>query len=85
MKVAGVKPTSKNAIKSYFHCSLCVKQIPEETSPRDYARLEVGWTDCGLQVRCVRHDANVLHVDFEGHRHLGNDALDVDVNVPGKN
>ncbi|MHA2265049.1 MAG: hypothetical protein ACXAEN_21870 [Candidatus Thorarchaeota archaeon] len=75
MKVAGVKPVSENVIGTYFHCGLCMAELPENESPRNYARLEVGFTDCGVQVRCVRHDANVVHIDFEGHRHPANTTL----------
>ena len=35
---------------------------------RDYGRLEAGFTDRGLQVWCVRHDLNVVHIDFKGER-----------------
>ncbi len=38
-------------------------------APMDYARLDVGWTPCGIQVWCRRHEANVLSIDFEGVRH----------------
>jgi hypothetical protein len=56
-----------------FHCARCVAEFqtqqPTGESPRTYARLSVGWTPRGLQVWCVRHNLNVLHVDFEGQRH----------------
>ena len=65
-------------IVAYLHCKKCVESWradPEgrgKCSPRDYARLEVGWTQQGLQVRCIRHDCNVCDIDFEGHRHPAN-------------
>ena len=34
-------------------------------SPRDYAQLEVGYTETGLQVWCKRHEINVLNLDFD--------------------
>ena len=64
-----------NEIQTFMHCRKCVegwRTDPEESghcSPRDYARLEAGWTQIGLQVRCVRHDCNVVHINFEGQRH----------------
>lgn len=67
------KLSNKNQIIAYCHCAHCMKELMETTpppwSPRDFARLEVGWTAIGLQVRCVRHDCNVLNVDFEGCKH----------------
>lgn len=32
----------------------------------EYMRLDVGFSNIGLQVWCRRHDANVVHIDFEG-------------------
>jgi hypothetical protein len=56
-------------IKQFFHCGRCFKDKPAGVSPQAYARFEVGWTDVGLQVWCTRHNANVAHIDFEGHQH----------------
>jgi hypothetical protein len=55
-----------------MHCGLCLGDIPDGISPENYARLSVGWTERGLQVWCVRHDVNVIHVDFEGVTHKAN-------------
>jgi len=35
---------------------------------REYGRLEMGFTERGLQVWCLRHDLNVLHLDFAGEQ-----------------
>jgi hypothetical protein len=56
-------------IQAYLHCAQCLAACPPDEAPRDYARLAVGWTSWGLQVWCVRHGANVCHVDFQGARH----------------
>lgn len=61
--------TNKIEITAYMHCKKCMDAIPEKTSPRSWAQLEVGWTPAGLQVWCRRHECNVLHVDFEGQEH----------------
>ena len=61
-----------NAIKLYFHCHKCIKEIPPDESPRSSAALEVGWTKLGLQVWCKRHNCNVVHIDFEGCQHPAN-------------
>ena len=60
-----------NEILSFAHCGLCVEDVENGVgeSPRDYARLEIGWTELGLQVWCVRHECNVMHIDFEGAKH----------------
>jgi hypothetical protein len=38
-------------------------QLPRGMSPRDYASLEIGWTDDGLQVWCKRHEIEVIHIE----------------------
>ncbi len=68
------------SIKTYCHCRVCVEEwragLAPGDSPESYARLSVGFTEIGLQVWCVRHDVNVMHVDFEGKRHPANLARD---------
>ncbi len=63
-----------NEIEMYFHCSLCIAELPDDTSPQEWQRLEMGWTELGFQVWCKRHVCNVMHVDFEGHKHPANTA-----------
>ena len=62
----------KNKIQMFLHCGLCLSEKPNGVSPKDYARLAVGWTKDGLQVWCNRHNVNVMHVDFEGVKHPAN-------------
>jgi len=57
-----------NKIQMYMHCQLCMLEEPEDVSMRDWARLNVGMTDTGLQVWCVRHDINVGALDFRGQK-----------------
>lgn len=45
-----------------------------KASPSKYARISVGFTELGIQVWCVRHDVNVIHIDFEGRRHPANQS-----------
>ena len=59
-------------IGGFLHCGLCLKEKASSVSAKEYARLEVGWTKAGLQVWCVRHDVNVIHLDFEGQKHPAN-------------
>jgi hypothetical protein len=58
-----------NCIQMYFHCRRCLAEMPPGTSPREFARLECGWTEIGFQVWCKRHQINIVHVDFEGQQH----------------
>jgi len=51
-------------------CSKCADEVARgvagAVSMRDYGRLEAGFTETGMQVWCMRHDVNVVHVDFGG-------------------
>lgn len=51
-------------------CAKCADEVASgaagAVSMRDYGRLDVGFTERGLQVWCVRHDLNIVHVDFAG-------------------
>jgi len=59
-------------IKAFMHCAKCLREIPDGVSPAEWARVNVGWTKLGLQVWCVRHDTNVVHIDFQGQKHPAN-------------
>ena len=52
-------------------CSRCADEVTDGraglVSMADYMRLDVGFSEAGLQVWCRRHDANVVHIDFQGH------------------
>lgn len=60
-----------NDIRLFMHCGQCLNERPADVSPRDWASLEVGFTEKGIQVWCKRHNINVLHVDFEDQKHPG--------------
>ena len=61
-----------NKIAMFLHCKECLDSLPDNTSPREHAAIEAGWTKLGLQLWCKRHDKNILHVDFEGQKHPAN-------------
>ncbi len=61
--------SSTNKITSFSHCGQCMDELPEDQSPREWAQLEVGFTDIGIQIWCKRHERNVMHVDFQGQKH----------------
>lgn len=59
-------------IKQPIVCSRCSDEVMEgragEVSMADYMKFDVGFSEIGLQVWCRRHDANVVHIDFEGRQ-----------------
>lgn len=57
-----------NDIELFFHCKKCIDELPDGLAPRDFVRIEAGWTKKGLQVWCVRHEENVISLDFMGQR-----------------
>jgi len=61
-----------NQIGMFLYCAHCIKDKPNGISPRQWVSLEVGWTKQGLQIRCRRCDLNIIHIDFEGHKHPAN-------------
>jgi len=60
------------SISTYFHCARCLEDRPEGESPASFARLAAGFTKEGLQVWCVRHECNIMHVHFQGMKHPAN-------------
>lgn len=72
---------NKNGIKAYLHCGLCLdelmasKELSSKYSPRDYQRIQAGWTREGIQIWCVRHEVNILHIDFEGIKHRADSTM----------
>jgi len=65
-----------NCIEGFMHCGKCLDERPSDKSPEEWARLSVGFTPIGLQVWCVRHGCNVMHIDFEGRQHPANTEPD---------
>ncbi len=58
-----------NKIEIFITCALCCEEVPEGVSMQEFGMNECGWTEEGFQVWCRRHDANIVHVDFEGQKH----------------
>lgn len=46
-------------MKAFLHCRRCLAELPEGTSPADFARLSVSIDDDGLRVFCERHQLAV--------------------------
>lgn len=58
----------KNHIEMFANCPDCLDERPADVTPSDWARLNVGMTKEGMQIWCVRHDKNVMALDFLGQR-----------------
>lgn len=58
----------KNMIELCIHCKLCVEELKKikGVSLEDYQRIQAGLTKKGLQIWCVRHNCNIINVDFGG-------------------
>ena len=61
-----------NSINDYIICSECQSEfdsgMTDSGSIQDYTKLDIGFTDVGVQVWCRRCEINVCHIDFEGNR-----------------
>lgn len=60
-----------NSIIQYLHCGQCIKDIKEKViplSPQQYAKTEVGFSELGIQIWCLRHNLNIAHIDFGGQK-----------------
>jgi hypothetical protein len=60
--------TTPNEISAFFHCKTCLAMLPDGMSPREWIRIEVGWTEKGLQVWCTRCEKNIISLDFMGQK-----------------
>ena len=59
------------SITQYVVCSKCADELATLSPPQslqDYATMDVGFTDYGIQVWCRRHKANIVHIDFQGKK-----------------
>ncbi len=56
--------TTPNDIVTFFHCKKCLEELPPGMSPREYIHIEAGYTILGIQTWCIRHEENIIHLDF---------------------
>ncbi|MBT7280003.1 MAG: hypothetical protein HN835_04740 [Rhodobiaceae bacterium] len=59
------------SITNYVACSKCADEVAKLDPPeslQNYAAMDVGFTDWGVQVWCRRHKVNIVHIDFEGQK-----------------
>ncbi len=70
----GARPPHPGGIEEFIHCAQCVEEWKSSAytrktqSPQEYQKIEAGWTEKGLRIWCVRHNRNVMHLDFEGRK-----------------
>ena len=59
-----------NQIKEPIVCVKCSDELTQgltdAKSIQDYSRIDVGFTDRGLQIWCQRHQINICHINFNG-------------------
>ena len=58
-------------IDRYVACTKCAEELADiepKISLQNYATIDVGFTNWGLQVWCRRHQVNIVHLDFGGQQ-----------------
>lgn len=50
-------------IEQFITCSACYQEMPGNVAPAEWARLNVGFTETGIQIWCVRHQLNVADIN----------------------
>ena len=62
----------QKCIKENIVCEKCAVLLQTGdngvSSLHDISKLEVGFTEIGLQIWCPLHDVNVCHIDFSGNK-----------------
>ena len=56
--------TQQSDILSFIHCKQCLNELPTNTTPREWVKIEAGRTEIGLQIWCIRHERNIVHLDL---------------------
>ena len=51
-------------IVAHMHCGQCMDEMPAGESPQSWARRDIGFTESGVQVWCLRHDRNIITIDL---------------------
>ncbi len=63
-----LKKARESKIHTHITCALCYEEIPNGVSMKEYNEREVGFTTEGIQVWCMRHNCNIMHLDFDGQK-----------------
>ena len=71
--------SNKFSIFAFIHCGLCLREWKKKyrgkISPKDFSKVQCGWTKQGLQIWCNRHNCNIIHISFDGITHRVNDTI----------
>lgn len=62
-------------ILANIYCEKCENDVPYGESIEDYSKLEVGYTELGLQIWCQRCNANVIHIAFNDSEIFANTSV----------
>ena len=61
-----------NQIKEPIVCVKCSDEFmtgqTDAKSLQDYSRIDVGFTERGIQLWCQRHEINICHINFNGQK-----------------
>ena len=61
-----------NKIKEPIVCVKCSNEFlsgqTDRKSLQEYSKIDVGFTERGLQVWCQRHQLNICHINFDGKK-----------------
>jgi hypothetical protein len=61
-----------NKIKEPIVCVKCSNEFlsgqTDGKSLQEYSKIDVGFTERGLQVWCQRHQLNICHINFDGKK-----------------
>ena len=65
---------SSNSILQYLHCGRCLRKALTEQGGHypEGQKVEVRFTEIGLQVVCKVCKGNIIHIDFQGQKHPAN-------------
>ena len=62
----------KYSINSHIVFNECIKELSTLSSSdinlKNFVKFEVGFTNLGIQIWCIRHNINVCHIDFDGNQ-----------------
>ena len=61
-----------NKIKEPIVCVKCSSEFlsgqTDSKSMQEYSKIDVGFTERGLQIWCQRHQLNICHINFDGKK-----------------
>jgi hypothetical protein len=61
-----VDPILPQQGQTFLHCVKCMKELPDGSSPKAFARQQLAITSEGhFQLWCVRHDCNIALIEIK--------------------